>query len=126
MQCVDGFSPNDLIFYEADLKRNQAALSVRTVTAMEHIGSVMGYHFRNEHLVEDALDLSGLRPNQANRRLALIGDMVLRSAILDDWYPTTRAYRYGIRAAAEIQRGDTMLTAASGRLQFDKRPRRQR
>ncbi|KAI7334505.1 hypothetical protein KC315_g3722 [Hortaea werneckii] len=47
-----------------------------------------GYRFKDENLLLDALDTTGLHVQQSNQRLALLGDAILKFIILDDWYPT--------------------------------------
>lgn len=54
--------------------------------AKAYIQSATGRLISNNDLLLEALDTSGLRAPQANRRLALLGDQVLKTAILDDWY----------------------------------------
>jgi hypothetical protein len=52
------------------------------------IRDVAGYAFHNSNLLEEALDTTGLRSTDSNRRLAMIGNLRLKDVILDDWYPT--------------------------------------
>ena len=59
--------------------------------AQAHIESVAGYWIKDEQLLAQALDTTGLRTPQANRRLALLGDMLLRAVIVDEWFPTGAA-----------------------------------
>lgn len=63
----------------------------KSALAKGHLTSVTGHPFGNEQLVTQALDTTGLRAPQANRRLALLGDMLLRAVIVDEWYPTGAA-----------------------------------
>jgi ribonuclease-3 len=54
------------------------------------------YHFKTKTLIEEALlaagasesrnDIEGL--TEGNKRLALVGDAVLRLVILHDWFPS--------------------------------------
>lgn len=52
------------------------------------IQDLAGYRFKDENVLLDALDTTGLRVQQSNQRLALLGDAILKFIILDDWYPT--------------------------------------
>lgn len=52
------------------------------------IQGIAGYSFRNEDIRHDALDTTGLRVQQSNQRMALLGDSILKFVILGDWYPT--------------------------------------
>lgn len=67
------------------------AMAARPAQAIDHIESVTGHRFVDEKLLAQALDTTGLATPQANRRLALLGDMVLRAVIVDEWFPTGAA-----------------------------------
>ncbi|KAI7475429.1 hypothetical protein KC351_g10091 [Hortaea werneckii] len=56
--------------------------------AISLIQDLSGYRFRDENILLDAIDTTGLRVQQSNQRLALLGDSILKFIILDDWYPT--------------------------------------
>ena len=45
-----------------------------------------GYVMRDEDLLLEALDTTGLRKQQSNQRLAMLGDVVLKHVLLDEWY----------------------------------------
>lgn len=49
---------------------------------------VTGYEFGEDQFLLEAIDTTGLRISQSNQRLALLGDIVLKHVILDEWYPT--------------------------------------
>jgi ribonuclease-3 len=57
--------------------------------------TILSYHFSNEILLNEALELAGTcnQPggvtgdNEGNKRLALLGDALIRLLILDGWYP---------------------------------------
>jgi hypothetical protein len=57
-----------------------------TVIASSFVQDTLGYSFRNTLLLEEALDMTGLRSAGSNGRLAMIGDSRLKDVILDDWY----------------------------------------
>lgn len=50
----------------------------------------MGYEFHDNDLLFDAIDATGLRPERldGNKRLAIVGDAVIRLHLVDLWYPT--------------------------------------
>jgi hypothetical protein len=56
------------------------------VAASTFVQSTLGYSFQDTHLLEEALDTTGLRSPGSNGRLAMIGDSRLKDVILDDWY----------------------------------------
>ncbi|CAI7593106.1 unnamed protein product [Penicillium viridicatum] len=55
---------------------------------MEELQDRLGYHFNSTPLLEEALHPAGTRPLQGNKRLALLGDSVLSTSLLDEWYDT--------------------------------------
>ncbi|OGE46908.1 hypothetical protein PENARI_c091G12167 [Penicillium arizonense] len=55
---------------------------------MEELQDRLGYHFNSTPLLEEALHPAGTRPLQGNKRLALVGDSVLSTSLLDEWYDT--------------------------------------
>jgi dsRNA-specific ribonuclease len=62
---------------------------------LEPLQAQLHYSFRDATLLEEALTAAGATvsscdvdgPVSGNKRLALIGDAVLRLSILDEWYP---------------------------------------
>lgn len=62
---------------------------------LESLQAELQYHFNNANLLEEALTAAGAAvsdlevngPVSGNKRLALIGDAVLRLSVLDEWYP---------------------------------------
>jgi CBS domain containing-hemolysin-like protein len=53
---------------------------------LEELQDRLGYHFNSTPLLEEALHPAGTRPLQGNKRLALVGDSVLSTSLLDEWY----------------------------------------
>lgn len=62
-------------------------MAARLDAARAFIESITGYSITRNDLLEEALDVTGLRAAQSNQRLALIGDVRLKAVILDAWYP---------------------------------------
>jgi dsRNA-specific ribonuclease len=56
------------------------------VVASSYVQNTLGYSFQDTNLLEEALDMTGLRSAGSNGRLAMIGDSRLKDVILDDWY----------------------------------------
>ena len=62
---------------------------------LESLQAQLQYHFNNANLLKEALTAAGAAvsdlntdgPVSGNKRLALIGDAVLRLSVLDEWYP---------------------------------------
>jgi hypothetical protein len=60
----------------------------------------VGHSFNNKDLLLEALDTTGMRTAESNQRLALLGDALLKTILLDSWYaggtakglPTTYHY----------------------------------
>ncbi|KAJ5775846.1 uncharacterized protein N7511_000857 [Penicillium nucicola] len=53
---------------------------------MEELQDRLGYHFNTTELLEEAVHPAGTRPLQGSKRLALLGDSVLSTSLLDEWY----------------------------------------
>ncbi|KAJ5775828.1 uncharacterized protein N7511_000839 [Penicillium nucicola] len=51
---------------------------------MEELQDRLGYHFNTTELLEEAVHPAGTRPLQGNKRLALLGDSVLSTSLLDE------------------------------------------
>ena len=45
-----------------------------------------GHTFSNNNLLLEALDTTGMRTAESNQRLALFGDALLKTILLDTWY----------------------------------------
>ena len=62
---------------------------------LDSLQAQLHYFFKNASLLEEALTAAGAAvssrdvdgPASGNKRLALIGDAVLRLSVLDEWYP---------------------------------------
>ncbi|RMY72591.1 hypothetical protein D0863_04427 [Hortaea werneckii] len=78
------------------------------------IRDLAGYCFKDGNILFDALDTTGLRVQQSNQRLALLGDAILKLIILDDWYPTGTPKGAGNDHVASI--GSNANLAAAARL----------
>ncbi|RMY74934.1 hypothetical protein D0864_09920 [Hortaea werneckii] len=78
------------------------------------IRDLAGYCFKDENILLDALDTTGLRVQQSNQRLALLGDAILKLVILDDWYPTGTPKGAGNDHVSSI--GSNANLAAAARL----------
>lgn len=59
----------------------------------EPVEKMLAHHFKDEHLLEEALQVARPRKhlaksskNKGNKRLALIGDTLIQLPMLDDWY----------------------------------------
>ena len=66
-------------------------MNIAITRARKLIYSKAGYELKDDKLVQDIIDYSGLWQESEGRRLALLGDMVLRQAVLLNWYPTGRS-----------------------------------
>lgn len=55
-----------------------------------HFESKIGYDFKSNLLLEEALRASG-NTGQGNKRLALVGDSVLSVILLNKWYESGRS-----------------------------------
>jgi ribonuclease-3 len=57
---------------------------------------IIGYHFTSPQLFEEAFEAAGVSEvnkgvtgqRHGNKRLALVGDALIRLAILDTWFPS--------------------------------------
>lgn len=65
------------------------------MSVQEAAESIIDYHFASPELLEEALQAAGASVSEksvsgdreGNKRLALVGDTLLRLVILDNWYP---------------------------------------
>ena len=65
------------------------------MSVQQAIECIIDYHFTNSGLLEEAMQAAGASDSkkiagsdrEGNKRLALVGDAVLRLVILDEWYP---------------------------------------
>ena len=72
------------------------ATSDSSLSSIHRVESAIGYHFRHRRLLAEALAMAGAnltlgRPRchpQGNKRLALLGDSVMRLALVERWYKT--------------------------------------
>jgi ribonuclease-3 len=46
----------------------------------------VGHTFTNKDLLLEALDTTGMRTAESNQRLAMLGDALLKTILLDSWY----------------------------------------
>ena len=53
--------------------------------AKAHVRTLTGHDFQNDRLLREALDTSDSR---AHQRLAIVGDVLLKHSLVDDWYTT--------------------------------------
>lgn len=68
---------------------------IHTMAHLQYLQDKLGYHFINLNLLDEAFIAAGAPvsrtdiegPVQGNKRLALVGDAVLRLCVLDEWYP---------------------------------------
>ncbi|KAK3675245.1 hypothetical protein LTR78_004755 [Recurvomyces mirabilis] len=63
-------------------------MTAKLAEAKALLARIMDYHFVNDDRLLEAIDTTGMRKPQSNQRLALLGDVVLKHVLLDDWYPT--------------------------------------
>ena len=71
--------------------RNSAMSDTRKAEAMEAVETIIQYHFKNKELLWEALQAAGASSSSTgdgNKRLAIVGDAVLKLALMEDWYPT--------------------------------------
>jgi hypothetical protein len=76
----------DILF---DTYLRVAPRAIRDPISRAYISTTLGYDFKNLDLLEQALDASGIYPNRPgqNKRMAMIGDSVIRAALIRDWLP---------------------------------------
>ena len=66
-----------------------------TMTQNAIVEKIILHQFEDNHLLTEALEAAGAHKHsdtksekdEGNKRLAMIGDALIRLAILDDWYP---------------------------------------
>lgn len=46
----------------------------------------IGHHFQSHALLDETLHAAGTAPLKGNKRLALVGDSVLSTILLSEWY----------------------------------------
>ncbi|KAH7111826.1 ribonuclease III domain-containing protein [Dendryphion nanum] len=90
------------------------------MSAYESLQDKLGYHFSNMSLLGEAFLAAGASvsrsdiegPVQGNKRLALVGDAVLRLCILDDWYPKGTDTESGDNLVQDIGTNEKLRTVA--------------
>lgn len=60
-------------------------MSLKT-TGCNAAQNAIGHTFGNTALLLEALDTTGMRTNESNQRLAMLGDALLKMILLDGWY----------------------------------------
>ena len=75
------------------------------ITAQNAVQLAIGHTFDDTDLLVEALDTTGLRANESNQRLAMLGDALLKMILLDSWYAggTAKGLRPSI-SSPRIQR----------------------
>jgi hypothetical protein len=54
--------------------------------ACKAVQLAISYNFKDNNLLLEALDTTGMRTNESNQRLAMLGDALLKMILLDSWY----------------------------------------
>lgn len=54
--------------------------------ACKAVQLAISYNFKDNNLLLEALDTTGMRTNESNQRLAMLGDALLKMILLDIWY----------------------------------------
>ena len=76
--------------------KNVAHLASAVVGARSRFQTLTGHSIQNDVLVRNIIDYESegsVGKSSERRRLAMLGDMVLQTTILDNWYPTGRPVR---------------------------------
>ncbi|KAK5130379.1 hypothetical protein LTR08_002171 [Meristemomyces frigidus] len=76
------------------------------------IERLAGYRFRNENILLEAIDTTGLRVAQSNQRLALLGDATVKQVLLDEWYPSGSSKGTGNTIISTVGSNDNLATVA--------------
>ncbi|EME77338.1 uncharacterized protein MYCFIDRAFT_83279 [Pseudocercospora fijiensis CIRAD86] len=79
-------------------------MASRLENAKTFIEHLTGHKFTNSNLLIEALDTTGQRARESNRRLALLGDKLMVHIIADGWYASN----------APLVRGQTLLERICG------------
>ncbi|KXT12653.1 hypothetical protein AC579_4498 [Pseudocercospora musae] len=74
-------------------------MASRLENAKAFFKDVTGHQFTNSNLLIEALDTTGQRARESNRRLALLGDKLMAHIVTDMWYASI----------APLVRGQTLL-----------------
>jgi ribonuclease III len=90
-----------------------AAPTATPPAAVEHVQSVIGYRFSDSRLLLEALRAAGsgynMHPSNiaidGNKRLATLGDAIMKMAVLDEWYASMSE-----RGIAQYNRRRSLLT----------------
>lgn len=102
MRCPSQYRTNSegLALYVYNIKacklsKSDSSESNSDMPDLKSLQSRLQYSFNNANLLEEAMTAAGAAvsdpntdgPVSGNKRLALIGDAVLRLSVLDEWYP---------------------------------------
>jgi ribonuclease-3 len=63
-------------------------MSLKIELANRFVAASFGYVFKDNSLLKQALDTTGLRVRESNQRLALLGDRIIAFLVTDAWYST--------------------------------------
>jgi dsRNA-specific ribonuclease len=58
----------------------------RKEKACKAVQLAIDYTFKDDDLLLEALDTTGMRTNESNQRLAMLGDALLKMILLEGWY----------------------------------------
>jgi hypothetical protein len=89
-----------------------APRAIRDPNSRAYISATFGYDFKNLDLLEQALDASGIYPNRPgqNKRMAMIGDSVIHTALIRDWLPWVRNFPTGQTIGKQILTRKLLMT----------------
>ncbi|KAK5085215.1 hypothetical protein LTR05_004495 [Lithohypha guttulata] len=65
------------------------------------VEEITGYHFHDIDLMHEAITAAGMG-SDGNKRLALVGDALIRLVTVDDWYPSGKSPADGQKSFTEI------------------------
>ena len=57
-----------------------------TATSRNAAQDAIGYPFKDNDLLLEALETTGMRAAESNQRLAMLGDALIQLILLDNWY----------------------------------------
>ncbi|KFY92573.1 hypothetical protein V498_04858 [Pseudogymnoascus sp. VKM F-4517 (FW-2822)] len=65
---------------------------------------IIEYHFTNPQLLAEAFEAAGVSElhKGGNKRLALVGDALIRLAILDRWFPSGASTKEGSKLVSDL------------------------
>ncbi|KAK5700613.1 hypothetical protein LTR97_005130 [Elasticomyces elasticus] len=105
-------APSTLVVASRDAMKFE--MTDNTITeAAALVERLTRYRFRNPERLRETLHISGVNTLPSNRRLALVGESVLRQILIDNWYPSGAKNVRASNILAEVASNASLAAVAN-------------